>query len=159
MRETVGENLAKLHEKNLLNLFWLRYPPNRQGSVQKQQPWVVFYFRLGKELFSQDFIRLWDNKQKFWPERLQLSKKWGQNGRCLADEKVEAGAKVSFSIIFSYTFGRMVPEGQISPTKVWIYGWGEGERSSGIDGWLYGSGGAGKVLLLGGWIDDRKLYP
>ncbi len=39
----------------------------------------VFSFWLGKRLFSQDFISFWDNKLQFWPERLHISKKWGQN--------------------------------------------------------------------------------
>jgi hypothetical protein len=30
------ENPAKLHVKNLPNLFWPRNPPNRRGSVEKQ---------------------------------------------------------------------------------------------------------------------------
>ncbi len=34
------ENLAKLHVKNLPNLLLLRNPPNRRGSVEKQQAWV-----------------------------------------------------------------------------------------------------------------------
>jgi hypothetical protein len=84
MREIVSEKIQlNFIVKNLPNLFWPRNPPNRQGSVdpktQRTPNSVVFYFRLGKELYSQDFIRLWDNKLQFCHKRLQISKKGGQN--------------------------------------------------------------------------------
>jgi hypothetical protein len=73
----------------------------------------------------------------------------------LADEKVEAGAKISFSVLFLILLGGWFQWGILVLLRMD----GGGGGSSGIDGWIYGSGGAWKVLLLGGWIDDRMLYP
>ncbi len=79
MREIVSEKIQQnFIVKNLPNLFWPRNPPNRQVSVdpktQRTPNFVVFYLRLGKELYSQDFIRFWDNKQQFWLSAFKFPK-------------------------------------------------------------------------------------
>jgi hypothetical protein len=48
-------------------------------KTQRTPNSVVFSFRLGKGLFSKDFIRFRDNKVQFWPTRLHITKKRGQN--------------------------------------------------------------------------------
>jgi hypothetical protein len=65
------ENQAKLYRKKSAKSVPGKNP--RKGKSSSRP-------RLGKGLFSQDFfIRFWDTKLQFWPERLHILNKRGQN--------------------------------------------------------------------------------
>jgi len=54
--------------KNLPKQFGAENPRNGLCSFEQQEA-----------IFPRILIRFWDNKLQFWPERLHILNKWGQN--------------------------------------------------------------------------------
>jgi hypothetical protein len=58
----------KSQVKNLPKQFGAENPRNGLCSFEQQEA-----------IFPRILIRFWDNKLQFWPERLHILNKWGQN--------------------------------------------------------------------------------